>query len=389
MPFDLKSKLEMYKNGRPDKPVHPKESGRDIHDLLQGTECVNYDGAFFMIENRYPLTYLHGGCSLGDCLEIDGRTLALMAPDSGGEPRVSDFLFLDTETTGLSGGTGTVAFLAGAGFFEADSFVLRQYFMRDYDEEPAMLRALCELFSRFAGLVSFNGKAFDWNLLQNRFIFNRIKPEFKSPVHIDLLFPARRIWKLKLESCRLVSLEENILGEFRVDDIPGALIPSVYFKYLEDRDATVIKKVIRHNEADILSMVSLLVKICGMLKNPLSETDGGHELMGVGKILEDRGEYDITVGCYENCLKSDSYFVKDKAARRLSDIYKRSGDYPKAVEHWLRQTECSLREDRSPDHSLPQMQTQIFCLIELAKYYEHREKNPAKALEAVEKGNAH
>lgn len=369
---DLKSKLALYKTGQVQKPVQPKDTGLDIHNLLQGSVCSNEDGSFFAIQKKYPLTYLYGGCSLGSALGVQMSTLQKLCPGMKCSADISELLFLDTETTGLSSGVGTVAFLIGTGFFEEDAFVLRQYFMKDYNEEPAVLRALNELSGRFKGLVTFNGKSFDWNLLQSRFTFSRMRPALKEPLHLDLLFPSRRIWKLKLESCRLSVLEESILGEYRTDDIPGAMIPSVYFKYLEDRNAGEIVKVVKHNELDILTMVSLLVRISAMIEDPMAETDGGHELLGVGRIFEASGEYDRTVRCFESCMKSDTHYIKDTASRRLSDIYKRNGNYQRAVEHW--ENMLSGPDDFN-----------LFPMIELAKYYEHKEKNVLKALEIVER----
>jgi len=369
---NLKSKLELYKTGQIKKSCQEEKTGLDVHDIIEGSACSNDNGSCYVIENRYPVTYLHGGCCLGDAQCANMPSMRRVCRDLPLDANIEDFLFLDTETTGLSGGTGTVAFLAGAGFFLGDEFVLRQYFMRDYDEEPAMLTALDELLSDRKGLVTFNGKSFDWNLLQSRFTFNRMRPALKDPIHMDLLFPSRRIWRLKLESCRLTSLEENILGEYRIDDIPGAQIPSIYFEYLDSRDATDIKRVIKHNELDILSLVSLMVRISCKLDNPLGEADGAQELLGLGRIFEANGEYATVIHCFENCMESEILSVKDAASRRLSNIYKRSGNYSRAVEHW----ESMLADSKMTD---------IFPLIELAKYYEHREKDVSKAIDLVEK----
>lgn len=368
---DLKSKLQMYKKDISLKPHHSVKKGCDIDELLDGCIYSNDDGCCFVTESRYPASYIYGGCSIGDAQKLNAGILKKVCSDVYGEMSVENFLFLDTETTGLSGGTGTVAFLIGTGFFESGEFVLRQYFMRDYDEEPAMLTALNELLSKYTGLITYNGKAFDWNLLQTRFIFNRIRPAMREPVHMDLLFPSRRIWRLKLESCSLVSIEENVLGEYRTDDIPGAMIPAAYFKYLEDRDAKDMERVIRHNRLDIMSMVSLLCKMCSMLENPLAKTDGDRELLGVGKIFESSGDFENVIGCFEACMESKSIIVKETASKKLSCIYKRNKNYKKAVEHW---------NSMLSDPSIPK----IFPMIELAKYYEHREKNPFKALEIVE-----
>lgn len=368
---DLRSKLNMYKSSGTVQHNKRPDSGRDVRDILSGTECCNDNGCCFVTEKRYPLSYIHGGYRLRDALDVKISGLKRIYNELDHGMSITDFLFLDTETTGLSGGTGTVAFLVGAGFFEDEFFVLRQYFIRDYNEEPAMLSALNGLLSNRKGLVTFNGKAFDWNLLQTRFTFNRIKPALKQPIHIDLLFPSRRIWKLKLESCRLVSLEENILGEYRVNDIPGAMIPAVYFKYLEDRDASEIKRVIEHNGSDIVSMVSLLIKISSIIENPESETDGNFELLGVGKIFETSGDNQVMINCYEACLQSGDTMVKEIASRRLVGAYKRSKNYTRVLEH------CENMLSASGGLNLPVM-------IEMAKHYEHREKDIEKAMEIVE-----
>ena len=344
----------------------------EIDKIIDGCEWPTSVDPCFIIENHFPLSYLYGGYSLGEALDIDKESLRKICPDIAQNIKVSDFLFLDTETTGLSGGTGTVAFLIGVGFFTKDAFVTRQYFMRDYNEENALLEALSSLLASYKGLVTFNGKAFDWNLLQTRYTFNRLQIPLKQIIHMDLLHPSRRIWKFKLESCALSSLEENVLSEFRVNDIPGAMIPSVYFKYLIDRDAREIKRVIKHNEQDILSMVSLLLKINELLQNPLDSAEGEYELLGLSRIFEACGENDDYVGCMERCLESDNSFIKEFALKKLAQLYKRKGDYEKAIKYW--------NDMVSQNESF-----NIFPMIELAKYYEHKEKNITKALEITEK----
>lgn len=371
--MDIRSKLGLYRESTEKSPQPAKKAGeRDIDVLVPGRVCKNEYGCCFVIENRYTLDHIHGGCEIGTALDIGSDVLAAVGGQNCEGLEAGRLLYLDTETTGLSGGTGTVAFLVGAGFFEDGYYVLRQYFIRDYNEEPAMLAELAGLFSRSLGLVTFNGKAFDINLLQSRFISNRLKPSFSDMPNIDLLYPARRVWGLKLESCRLSSLEENILGHARHDDIPGALIPSVYFEYLDNRDAADIVRVIKHNELDILSMVSLLVRLRAMLQSPLSETDGGFELLGMGRIFEATGKTDSMVECLEACTGSERYDIRIQAVKRLTRIYKRTGRYDRALEHW------KAVESENPEFEL-------FHLIEMAKYFEHKEKDPLKALRIVEK----
>jgi len=348
----------------------------EIHKIVDGYESASSGYSCFIVEKQFPLSYIYGGYPLGEALTINKDDLKRICPDISSniysEVALSDLLFLDTETTGLSGGTGTVAFLAGTGFFTGDAFVIRQYFMRDYDEEVALLEALSDLLASRKGIVTFNGKAFDWNLLQTRYIFNRLQIPLKDFIHIDLLFPSRRIWKFKLESCALSSLEENILGEYRVNDIPGSMIPSIYFKYLIDRDAREIKRVIKHNEQDILSMVSLLQKINELLQSPIENAEDGQELLGLSRIFEVCGENDNFIECMEKCVQSDNKKVREMALKKLTQLYKRKGEYDKAVEYWNQMIEQGDILN-------------LYPMIELAKYYEHKEKNIAKALEITEK----
>ena len=368
--MDLRSKLGLYGLNPEQKADIRKE--REIDVLVPGDVQSNDNGSCYVIENKYPSSYIHGGISLGDALAISEDLLATLGGADCKTLEADKLLYLDTETTGLSGGAGTLVFLAGVGFFEDGIFVVRQYFLRDYDEEAAMLTELKGLFEKYQGFVTFNGKAFDINLLESRFITNRIRTAIKDKPNVDLLYPSRKVWGLKLESCRLGSLEENVLGEYRCDDIPGAMIPAVYFKYLDDRDATDIKRVIRHNEMDILSMVSLMVKLASMLQNPVKETDGGYELLGVGKIFEATGQTDSMLDCFEACTDSECYSVKSQAVKRLGGLYKRKGEYDLALMHW-----------KAMELENPGFET--FHLVEIAKYYEHKAKDIKTALEIVEK----
>jgi uncharacterized protein YprB with RNaseH-like and TPR domain len=371
--MDIRSKLGIYRESIEKSGQQAKKTeGPDIDVLVPGKICENDYGRCYVIENKYPYNHIHGGCEIGDAVNIaDDILTAVGGPDCTGL-EAERLLYIDTETTGLSGGVGTVAFLVGTGFYENNSFVIRQYFIRDYDEEGAMLAELKEQLSRASGLVTFNGKAFDMNLLQSRFISNRQRPSFTDIPNIDLLYASRRVWGMKLESCRLSSLEENVLGLIRHDDIPGALIPSVFFEYLDDRDATEIVRVIRHNELDILSMVSLLNRLRTMLESPLAETDGSFELLGIGRIFEANGKTENMVKCLEACAGSERFDIRIQAIKRLSGVYKRAGRYDRAMTHW--------KALESENHEF-----EMFHLIEMAKYFEHRKKDPVKALQLVEK----
>ncbi len=368
---DLRSKLQMYKSMPESKTAHSPKRGPDIDKVIQGTVCGNEEGSYFVIENRYSSLYLHGGYNMGCILDHDINPVTKACTGVKESVDIRKLAFLDTETTGLSGGVGTVAFLIGIGIFEGDTFVLRQYFMRDYDEEYPMLKAVNALLSSYKGLVTFNGKSFDWNLLQTRFTANRLRPLLKDPLHFDLLYPSRMLWKLSLESCRLSSLEEHILGEYRTDDIPGAMIPGIYFKYLDDRNAGDIKKVITHNEKDILSMVSLMTKINSLLGNPEKEATNGWELLGAGRIFEKHDEGESAINCFEQSSLSDNSALKELSLKKLAHINKRNKNYEKAVS----QLKLIIEGSQTPN---------IPVMIELSKHYEHRLKDIPKALEVAQ-----
>ena len=183
-------------------------------------------------------------------------------------------LFLDTETTGLTGGTGTFVFMVGLGFFCEGGFLVRQLFMRDYSEERACLSLLNEFLESFQFLVTFNGRHYDIPLLETRFILSRMNSRIREMPNFDLLFPSRKIWKGAYENCRLVTLESKLLGMGRQDDVPSEWIPHFYFEYVQTGDATKIHRVFYHNQMDILSMVALMGRIHLVYHDPQAARPG-------------------------------------------------------------------------------------------------------------------
>jgi len=345
-------------------------SNCDIDRIVDGTIESGHLGSFFMHKNKYSLEYVHGNCMLGDFTNLDFEYL-LKAFNSKSKLTLEDMIFLDTETTGL-GGAGTVAFLVGIGYFDKENFVVKQLFMRDYDEEPAMLSYLENELASRKGLITFNGKAFDWNLLNSRFISNRIKLRQNDPVHLDLLHISRTIWKRKLQSCRLISLEENLLGLTRNDDIPGYLIPATYFKYVNDRNAKDMKRVLEHNRLDIISMVALFVKIGRLLNDPLEEACDYNELFGAARIYNKVMDYMKAENCYKHCSKSNNTIIRIEALKELISLYKNGRDYDGITKCF----ESILKTLKTPN---------IPIMIQLAKHYEHRVRDLTGAKEITEK----
>lgn len=244
-------------------PLGPTPRG--VSAMLPGVEVETALGACYLLREHFAREHRHGGEALGALAE---RTLA-PAARLAREPRLADLTaadcaFLDTETTGLSLGAGTLVFLVGVGLLAEDGGVeVQQYFLRDPGEEPAMLAALEETLSSKAALVTFNGRGFDVPMLAGRYLLNRMRPRLESMPNLDLLPPARRLWRRRIRSCALSNLEREVLGVRRTaQDVPGWLIPQLYQDYLRTGDATEMTRVVYHNLMDVLSMVTLTSQMC-------------------------------------------------------------------------------------------------------------------------------
>ena len=198
-------------------------------------------------------------------------------------------LFLDTETTGLSHGAGTVAFLVGVGFVEGEALVIEQYMLREYADEPELIDRLSRRMEGFDCICTFNGKTFDMPLLETRFTMCRMRDRWRDMDNLDLLTPARRTWKLRLGSCRLCNLEAEILGMPRENDLPGSEVPTRFFEFLKTGDEALLVDIVDHNRQDIATLATLLVKLCAVNASPEALTDQ-RDQFSMGKVLERQGE---------------------------------------------------------------------------------------------------
>jgi len=271
------------------------EDNLSVELLFPGGQIVETDyGACFVLDRVYPLSHRHGADSLADLITAPIGDAATFTGDhrlAGLQP--DDLLFIDTETTGLSG-AGTIAFMVGVAFLESDlgqtgnpkAFVVRQYFLRDHGDEPAMLFLLSQLLAQKKGLVTFNGRSFDLPLLDTRYVMNRLDVlvgDLRDRPHIDLLPPSRRLWRSRFASCALSSLEDNLLGLDRSqEDVPGWAIPGLYFDYLRSRDAREMGRVFYHNQVDMLSMATLIGRILRHFTQPQSD-DHPLDLLSLGR----------------------------------------------------------------------------------------------------------
>lgn len=346
----------------------PKRSGKagSLEKALAGHALETSQGETFVIEALYPLGYQHGNREL--VIDSPLGQLATWAKETGIQnlPQGS-FAFLDTETTGLAGGAGTYAFLIGVGRFDEQGFQLAQFFLRDPIEEPAQLAALESFLAPCQAVVTFNGKTFDIPLLQTRYISHGWRSPFAEMAHIDLLHLSRRLWSERLPSRTLLNLEAQILDVARgEEDVPGWMIPSLYFQYLRDGDPQPLVSVLYHNAMDIVTLAALMDHAAGILDDPLEHgSRHGVDLIALAKLYEDMGDLERATNLYLHGLDHpDAHHgelpktVLLKALTRLAMIYKRQGNYPAAVHLW----------EEAAGHG------DIEVHVELAKYYEHQVK---------------
>ena len=307
----------------------------------------------------------HGGDAACD---PDAAALRLLAP--GAPEDVADaqrWLFLDTETTGLAGGTGTYPFLIGLAWWEGGGLQVEQLFMREYSEERSLLAALAERMAERPVLVTFNGKSFDWPLLETRYRMTRTIPPPTPRAHLDFLHPARSLWRLRLGSVRLSQLERHVLGWDRGADIASEQIPRIYLDFVRGGHADPLVPVFQHNQMDLRGLAGLSGRILSLLGDEEGTSQDGLELFGVSRICERRGEAKRARRLYERSIASVLPEETDRVARAaLARLAKRDGDLCRAHELW----ESMLGNSREGYEAYEQ----------LAIYYEHEAGEPRRAL---------
>lgn len=339
----------------PAKPPCKKAPAKTPGNLPPGEWLAE---GVYRIRHSYPCETLIGAAPLAD-----GK-----APTVNLEPWGADepSLFLDLETTGLAGGTGTYAFLAGLGRFEENRFVVDQLFLTTPACEEAWLEEIENLMPPSCGFVSYNGKRFDLPLLETRFVLQRKQPSWNGNSHLDLLHLARAFWKRSLPTCRLADVERYILElEREGTDVPGALVPELYRLFLKDGDAAPLGGVFYHNRMDILSLAALRTRLAFLLDG---EEGSARERVAAGDIWFRRGHYDRAGQIWDRTCRSD---MCAPALERLADLARKRQNWVEAANLW--------------EKALPFSTRPVEILVELAKIFEHRTKETDKALEMTEK----
>lgn len=348
------------------------EPGRYIEDLVSGQIVETPLGKHFETEQLYATHRRHGSFDISDLAQLPHDLLASLSDNAIPSADPATWAFLDTETTGLAGGSGTYAFLIGVGSIDPDGFRVRQFFLRDYGDEPSALHALSAYLKRFQVLVTYNGKSYDQPLLETRYTMCRARHPFGNMEHLDLLYGARRLYKMRLENCRLVSLESEILGIERVGDIPGEMIPYTYFEYLRTKRAHRLLPILQHNVLDIVSLACLTAVIPEAFRDPHQvKARHGTDLLGIARwLIASERETEalsilrraIALGLPDQYLFRtlfDTGCLEKKLG--LADLYVA--------------TFADLSESKNPYQSR--------AFEELAKFYEHKDRNYSMALECT------
>lgn len=356
----------------PEPVAPPEEPPRraSIEDLISGEVVRTPLGEHFETERLWERHRRHGSMDISELAELPEDLLDALSDGVIARSLPGRWAFLDTETTGLAGGTGTYAFLVGVGAIEPAGFRLRQFFLRDYGEEPSLLWRLAEHLAQFDVLITYNGKAYDQPLLETRFRMARARHPFDRMEHLDLLFGARRLWKLRLESCRLVDLEYRVLGVERQGDLPGEMIPYCYFDYLRTQEAFRLVPIFHHNAIDILSLACLTAIVPFAFRSPdRVAVRHGADLVGLARWLEGEERREEALQLLRRAVELGlPDHLLFRALWDIAALEQRLGRTQEALAGFT-----ELAASRNPYRGR--------ALEWLAKHYEHRERDYLRALE--------
>lgn len=365
-----------------------------VAEALGGRPHENRYGAVLTVDRRYESDRWHGEEQIGNCeitdfeplRTLDARfrasDLSPLAGRAGLEACARSPLFFDLETTGISGGAGTVAFLAGCAWFDCGALQVRQFVLTSLSAERALLEALRETIDAAPFVASYNGRTFDAPLMDVRWAFHRLPSPFETKPHFDMLPPARRLWKHRGEQpggalarfaersgCSLMSLERQLLRFNRVDDVPGFEIPSRYFQFLRTGDASRLESVLEHNRLDLVSLAVLTARAARLVRGGHEACADARETLALGRIYEQNGRLADARACYERSADAGDRATRADALSRLAISLRKERRYEEAALVWKRIV------DQRPPRSRTYLPLERLALEALAVHHEHREKD--------------
>jgi uncharacterized protein YprB with RNaseH-like and TPR domain len=378
-------------------PIEPRS---DVVLLDGGSWAQTAHGPVVVFDHEFPPEFLHGRVAVEELADWDPQALAVVggrpldvcrpgdesgaadADASGpaydaagaGTPPAAP-VFFDLETTGISGGAGTVPFLVGCGYFHRGAFRTRQFFLHGFSAERALLHAVTDFVSRAPLLVTYNGRTFDVPVMETRWLFHRMRVALEDVPHLDMLPPSRRLWRDAAESaqrsCRLVSLETLLCGVMRVGDVPGVEIPGRYFEYVRHGDTRLLEPVLYHNRMDLLSLAALTARAQRLVREGADAAMDAVECVALGRLLERRGDRIEAERCYRRVIADPfaSARQREDARHALARLLRRARRFREAAAVW--------RDVVA--HGVGRSEAVRDAVEALAVHHEHRERDLAQA----------
>jgi hypothetical protein len=412
--MDLSSRLRAIVKGGPPKPVReltyePDTGGyvasmdvSRVGAILGGRPADTPFGQCVIVDRRYEGDRFHGGIRIGECDVQDFASLAILDPSLPSWGRTPDggcrrrTIFIDLETTGLSGGAGTVAFLVGCGYFDLGAFQVRQFLLTSYASERALLYALADFFDGADLIVTYNGKTFDVPVMETRWLFHRLQMPLASVPHFDVLHPARRLWRARVRAgdpddsgCRLTTLERTLFNVTRVGDVGGFEIPGRFFQFLRSGDPRPLEPVLEHNRLDLVSLAAVMARAMELARDGPAACRDCAEALALGRIYEraatdermrDRESVRARAeSCYRRAAESRTTAVRGEALYRLALRHRRERRFAEAAATW--REVIDLTEPRAVRRIAGLGELRQFAAEALAIHHEHRERNLGSARE--------
>ena len=382
------------------------EAGVDvarIGELLGGRPVQTSFGECLAIDRRYESDRRHGIVPIADCEVLDGTGLSLLDPSlSAGSANRT--VFVDLETTGLSGGAGTVAFLVGCGWFDLGAFQVRQFLLPSFAAERALLAAVADFFSDADLIVTYNGKTFDVPVMETRWSFHRLAMPLDGMPHFDMLHPARRLWSGRtlngaLSSrthddggCRLSTLERVLFQVSRVGDVASFEIPTRFFRFLRTGDPRPLEPVLEHNRLDLVSLAAVTAHAARLAIEGADACRDCAEALALGRVYERAGSLERAETCYRRAALSERREVRAEALYRLGLRCRRERRFLEAAECWRSLLDLAAsRPRRGDDFAMSTLRR--FATEALAIHHEHRARDYGAARElalfALEEAEGH
>jgi uncharacterized protein YprB with RNaseH-like and TPR domain len=398
-------------SGRPPKELtyEPDSQGytatvdvRRMGEVLGGRPVSTAFGECLVIDRRYEADRWHGDVQIGDCElrgiddlslldpalatpsdpDADKRAGAATPPDSSGRT-----LFIDLETTGISGGAGTVAFLVGLGYFDVGAFQMKQFLLTSFAAERALLAAVSDLFDETDLIVTYNGKTFDVPVMETRWIFHRMELPLEGVPHFDMLHPARRLWKLRSSlddergegGCRLGTLERMLFDVRRVGDVPGFEIPGRFFTFLRSGDPRPLEPILEHNRLDLVSLAAVTARAVRLAQHGVEACRDAPEALALGRVYERAGNLPRAESCYRAAAASGEPIVRAEALYRVGLRCRRERRFHEAADAW--QALFALTSTATARYEPTFDALRQFAAEALAIHQEHRARDFSAARE--------